>query len=80
MKSLRTLALALLALLAVEGRSSTAQPRPRAGIVIVVVWPVAGPVQGVGVNGKVVWPRWQAGRRIPTGNTVIIWPRAQPRR
>jgi len=74
-KSLQTVALAVLLLLGGAIGGAQAQPSPRAGIVVIVIWPVAGPVQGVGVNGKVVWPRSEAGRRIPKGNIVIIWPR-----
>jgi hypothetical protein len=75
-KSLQIVALAVLLLLGGGVRGALAQPSQRSDINTVVIWPVAGPVQGVGVNGKVVWPRSEAGRRIPKGNTVIIWPRA----
>jgi hypothetical protein len=79
-KALQTVALAVLLLLGGGVRGALAQPSQRSDINIIVVWPVAGPVQGVGVNGKVVWPRSEAGRRIPKGNIVIIWPRAAKRR
>jgi hypothetical protein len=45
-KSLQTVALAVLLLLGGAIGGAQAQPSPRAGIVVVVIWPVAGPVQG----------------------------------
>jgi hypothetical protein len=73
-------AVVIAAILVLFSALTAAQAREGNGIVVVVVWPAAGAVKGVGVNGKVVWPPAQAGRKIPRGNVVIVWPRAQPRR
>jgi predicted Rdx family selenoprotein len=81
MKAKSLLIAALAVLLVMGGAVGSVQAQSRSDdINVVVVWPAAGRVQGVGVNGKVVWPRSEAGRRIPSGNTVVIWPRKAKRR
>jgi hypothetical protein len=73
-RTLQTAALAVLILLGGEVRGSVAKPATRGGGTVVIIWPAVGPVSGVGVNGKVVWPPGEIGRNVPgSGTTVVIW-------